>query len=387
MMVKNKLCAILNLTENDAALKPLTNNRPIAALPFGDRYRVIDFALSSVCHAEINSVALFIAESGRSIYDHIRSGGAWDLDSQVSGGIFTFSQQNWKLRHHKENEYEDYYYNHRMFMSRSKAEYVFVSGSKIIANVDIRAIQRHHLAEGKEVTVVYKQIQKDFLGEQNSKGRHLVFGDNHRLVNLLDYSQLTDEELVNASLSMYLLSVDKLNELIDRAIEDDLYLEVDELIQHYLLECSVNPYKYTGYTANIDSIKRYYKANMDMLDRQNFTALFYSSQPILTKGKNGVPTYYANTSKVSESIVASGAQIAGNVERSLISRKVVVDAEANVKHSIILQGTKIGCGARVEYAIVDKECVIEPGARLVGTPDNIVVVGKNTIIPANLGGK
>ena len=72
MMVKNKLCAILNLTEDDQLLKPLTQNRPIAALPFADRYRVIDFALSSICHAEIDSVALFIAESGRSIYDHIR---------------------------------------------------------------------------------------------------------------------------------------------------------------------------------------------------------------------------------------------------------------------------------------------------------------------------
>lgn len=382
MMVKNKLCAILNLTEDDQLLKPLTQNRPIAALPFADRYRVIDFALSSICHAEIDSVALFIAESGRSIYDHIRSGAAWDLDSQVSGGIFTFSQQNWKLRHHQENLYEDYYYNHRVFMSRAKAEYVFVAGSKIIANVDIRGVFRHHVAEGKDITLIYKQLDKEKLGDQNPKSRALKFDTNRQVKGLVEYGDLGEEEKVDASLSMYLLSVKTLNDIIDRAVDEEVYMEVDELVQHYLLDYTVNPYKYTGYMANIDSIQRYYKANMDMLDRQNFTSLFYSSQPILTKTKNGVPSYYAPSSDVRSSVVASGSYLAGKVERSLISRKVHVSEGAHVKESIILQGTKIGDGARVEYAILDKGCVVEPGAHVIGTPDNVVVISKNTVIPA-----
>lgn len=382
MMGKNKICAILNLTEQDAPLKPLTNNRPIAALPFADRYRVIDFALSSICAAEINSVALFIAESGRSIYDHVRSGASWDLDSQVSGGIFTFSQQNWKLQHHKENEHEDFYYNHRMFMKRSKAEYVFVSGSKIIANVDIKAVLRHHIAENKEVTVIYKQMQKDFLGDHNSKGRALVFNEQRELVELLDYSQLTNQDIVDASLSMYVISVETLNALIQRAIAEEVYLEMDELIQHYLLDFKVNPYKYTGYSANIDSISRYYKANMDMLDRQKFVALFHGNQPVLTKTKNGVPTYYSEQSQVTQSIIASGARIYGNVDHSLIARKAVVEKDANVKHSVVLQGTVIGEGAEVAYAILDKDCIIEVGAKVIGTPENIVVISKNTVISA-----
>ena len=83
------------------------------------------------------------------------------MDSQVSGGIFTFSQQNWKLRHHQENLYEDYYYNHRVFMARAKAEYVFVAGSKIIANVDIRGVFRHHVAEGKDITLIYKVLRSE----------------------------------------------------------------------------------------------------------------------------------------------------------------------------------------------------------------------------------
>ncbi|MDO4432582.1 MAG: glucose-1-phosphate adenylyltransferase subunit GlgD [Aerococcaceae bacterium] len=381
-MVKNKLCAILNLTEDDSALKPLTNTRPIAGLPFANRYRVVDFALSNICHAEINSVALFIAESGRSIYDHIRSGGSWDLDSPVSGGIFTFSQQNWKLRHHEENEHEDYYYNHRVFMSRSKAEYVFVAGSKIIANIDIKAVLRQHLNQAKDITVVYKPMQKEFLGRAMNKTRALILDDNYTLTGVRTYAELPDTDKINASLSMYLISVAKLNEIIDRAVEEGVYMEVDELIQHYLLDYAVNTYEYTGYTANIDSIDRYYRANMDMLDRAKFTALLQSSLPILTKTKNGVPTYYGEQAQVSETLVGTGAFIEGNVHHSLISRKVKIAEGADVSDSIILQGVEIGAGAKVAYAIIDKDSVVAPGATVIGSPDNIIVIGKNSYIEA-----
>lgn len=90
-MKMNSICAILNLTEDEKALKPLTQARPIASLPFANRYRLIDFNLSSISHAEINSVGIFIAGSGRSIYDHIRSGSVWNLESGLTGGIFTYS--------------------------------------------------------------------------------------------------------------------------------------------------------------------------------------------------------------------------------------------------------------------------------------------------------
>ncbi|WP_445659399.1 hypothetical protein [Aerococcus urinae] len=90
-MVQNKVCAILNLTENDNDLYPLTKQRPIAMLPFACRYRLLDFALSSITYANMRSAALFIGRSGRSVYDHIRSGKPWDLDT-YRGGIFTFSQ-------------------------------------------------------------------------------------------------------------------------------------------------------------------------------------------------------------------------------------------------------------------------------------------------------
>lgn len=381
-MVKNKLAAIINATEDNSGFRPLTNTRPIAALPFAGRYRIIDFILSNISHAGIDSAALFIGSSGRALYDHIRSGDAWDLDSQIKGGIFTFSQQNWKLSLHKESEHVDFYYNHRIFLSRSNAKYVFVAGSKIIANLDILAVQKQHIESEKDVTLVYKPVVRATIGDNHVKEKNIKFDENHTVIDLVENDNCDNQEIVNASLGMYLLSVETLNEIIDQAIEDDFYSNLDEVLQHYLLNYSVNTFEYTGFTANINSIKNYYEANMAMLTRSNFAALFYTSLPILTKTKNGSPTYYAKESTVKKAIVASGASLAGNVESSVIHRRVSVKSGATVKNSVILQGTQIGENARVEYAIIDKDCVVEPGAQIIGTPDNIVVIGKNTLIEA-----
>lgn len=381
-MVKNKICAIVNLTENAEALKPLTNMRPIAALPFASRYRIIDFVLSNVRHADINSVALFIAESGRSIYDHVRSGAAWDLDSLVSGGIFTFSQQDWKLRHLAENENEDFYYNHRLFMSRSKCDYVFVTGSKIIANVDISAVLKAHEVSGADITTLYRQIGKDFLGVSSNKGRALVFDENRQVVDVVPYESVNPADKINGLMSMSILSVAKFNELIDQAIEDGVYVEADELIRRYLLTMTVNPYEYTGYAANIDTMERYYEANMQMLDRTNFNALLNSSLPVLTKTKNGVPTYYAPEADVRESLIATGTSISGLVHDSVIYRRVTVAQNAKVCNAILLQGVSVGEGAEIRYAILDKGSIVKPGAKVLGTPDKLIVIGRNEIVEA-----
>ena len=231
MMVKNNICAIINLTEDATELKPLTNNRPIAALPFAGRYRIIDFMLSDLAHAEINSVGLFIGESGRSIYDHVRSGGAWDLQSEVAGGIFTFSHQDWKRNNPNAHENEDFYYNHRLFLERSKSEYVFLAGSKIIANLDIIAVRKQHIQSGKDVTVVYKHFDKNQISDQELLAHGIVF-DGDDIEKFTDYVTPSEDGKVNLSLNMYLLGVDKMLSIIDKATEEGVYLELNELLQH-----------------------------------------------------------------------------------------------------------------------------------------------------------
>lgn len=373
----NRICAILNLTEDETPLKPLTRIRPIASLPFASRYRLIDFNLSSISHAEIKSVGMFIAGSGRSIYDHIRSGSVWNLESGLAGGIFTYSQQMLKAVQERNGDALDFYMNHKEFIERSQAEYVVIMGSKILANIDIKAIMQHHLAKEGDITVVYKSVPKSFL-ENRPHEKTLQIDRDEYLLHLVDAEDVSsDLDRIAMGMNMYFMRVDKMLELVQRAEIEGLNLDSDKLIEHYLPEYQVNTYEYTGYMANIDSIPAYFNANMEMLEKNKFSALFHGSQNVITKVKNGAPTYYSKEAHVTNAQFATGCVIEGTVENSLIHRKVNISKGAEVRNCIIMQGAKIGEGAVIEYCILDKNVTIGPGVTLKGTKDNIVVIEKN----------
>lgn len=343
-MKKLGICAVYTLTEEACSLKAITEKRPIAALPFASRYRLIDFALSNASEASIDSLALFIGKSGRSIYDHIRNGKPWDLDSHISGGIFTFSQQFYKYSLGAELGFDrSFYENLVTFVKRSKTSHVFISGSQILATLDIKDIRDKHIDSGKDITSVFS-------------------------------SQL------GQVMNMYIVSVDFLMTLIDRAVEEDMYIEADDLIRHYLKYYEINTYVHQGYTANINSDRSYYQANMDMLDGDKFDGLFNNGVPIVTKEKHGAPTFYTGTAKVSTSLLATDCVIRGTVEHSLIFRRVDILEGATVKHSIIMQGSRIEEGAHVEYAILDKGVQVKAGQVIKGTPENIAIITKDTVL-------
>ena len=379
-MKMNRICAILNLTEDETALKPLTHIRPIASLPFASRYRLIDFNLSSISHAEIKSVGMFIAGSGRSIYDHIRSGSVWNLESGLTGGIFTYSQQVLKAVQERNGDALDFYMNHKEFIDRSQGEYVVVMGSKILANVDIKAIMQHHLAKEGDITVVYKSVPKSFL-ENSPHEKVLKIDRDEYLLHLTDFQDSpSDIERIAMSMNMYFMRAEKMLELIQRAEMESVQLDADKLVEHYLPEYQVNTYEYTGYMANIDSIPAYFNANMEMLEKNKFSALFHGSQNVITKVKNGAPTYYSKEAHVKNAQFATGCVIEGTVQDSLVFRKVTIGKDAEVRNSMVMQGSKIGEGAVIEYCILDKNVTIGPGVTLKGTKDNLVVIEKNKTI-------
>lgn len=375
-MKRHKLCAILNLSKNYEELKPLSNHRPVAALPFGCRYCIIDFMLSSISHAGIDSVALFIDKSGRSIYDHIRSAREWDMDSAITGGTFTFSQQRWKHRHYMENNVgKDYFSDHRLFMSKAKADYVVVMSGEYVLNLDIDSVVQHHLKNESEITVVYQNLPK----EQFAKRSHLRFlemDEKGVVVNLREAAPEDEKLAVNTEI--YVLKKDTLNEIMDRANADANYMDIGAVLSKYLLAYKTNAFEYTGYLAGIDSVEAYFNRNMEMLDSAKFNSLFHSSKPVITRTKNGAPTFYSEESNVSSAQCATGCEIYGSVHHSLLFRDVSVGKNAQIENSIIFTRGKIGEGVKLNYVILDKNVVVDEGVELSGSKDAILVVPKNT---------
>lgn len=379
--MKTKYAAILNLIENEKDLLPLTKRRPVASLPFACRYRLIDFPFSSLSNAETRSAALFMPGSGRSLYDHIRSGTAWGLDNLAGGGVFTHSQIDLKTTQEDGGKYSaDYYNDHINYLKKSKAEYVILSGSRILVNLQIEAMFTYHLDKNSDITVAYKKIPRDEVRQDTIYSSYQLNSANgieiEKVVPLKEIPY--DSRTVAFGLDFLLARTEVVLDYINKLRAENLFVSVENILKLAIENnyTSLNGYEYTGYLKAIEDIKSYFEANMDMLDEENFNALFYRESPVLTKSKNSAPTYYGKDSEVSNALFANDSEIYGHVENSLLSRRNTICQHAVVKNSIVLQSCFVDEEATLNYVILDKRVRVEKGAKLEGTPEQPIVVPK-----------
>lgn len=388
-MKKHKVCAILNLNEDGSRLAPLTDTRPIASLPFGCRYRLIDFPFTSLHSAEIESAAFFLTGNGRSLHDHIRSGASWGLDSSIGGGLFPHTEIDIKeaVETHQPNQLSSFYHDQIHYVVRSKADYVVVMGSKMLCNIDIQPLLHYHQEKGSDVTIMYKNVPKE-TSIASAPESYFSFDtegtDRITGINLVSH---TPKELEKVALSMgiAIMRSEKFIELTTEAGKQNLKGDTLLLVKNQLEQNKVYGYEYTGYLKDIDDIQSYFDANMDMLNEDHYNALFNRGDAIITKVKNGAPTFYSKEAEVKNAQFASDCFIEGKVENSLIFRKVKVAKGAVIDHSVVMQGSEIGEGAHLEYVILDKGAKVGAGVSLKGTPGDVLVIKKNAVIEAEKG--
>jgi len=379
--MKTKYAAILNLVEDEENLLPLTRRRPVASLPFAARYRLIDFPFSSLANAQARSAALFISGSGRSLYDHIRAGDNWGLDHVAGGGVFTHSQIKLKSTQADSEQYDaNYYYDHANYLNRSEADYVILTGSRVLANVQIEPMKQFHQDKNSDITVAYKKISRHRIRQDTTTSSY--YFDLENGVNITAMEPLCDvprnADKPSVGLDFLLAEMDVFLEYLDELEERNLMVSVENMVKVALEKdnVSINGYEYTGYMKILEDIQNYFEANMDMLDEDNFNALFYRESPVLTKSKNSAPTYYGKDSKVAHSLFANDSQIYGTVEHSLVARRNFICQDSVIKNSIVLQSSFVDEGAQLNYVILDKRVHVEKGAVLEGAPDNPIVVPK-----------
>lgn len=382
--MRNRIAPILNLVEYEDKLKPLTNRRPVASLPFACRYRLVDFPFSSLYNAEAESASLFISGSGHSLYDHIRSGSTWGLDSLAGGGVFTHSQVKLKADQSTESKHDRFYYeDHYNYVTRARADYVVMMGSAFLSNIQIKSLIHFHEDKDSQVTVVYKKVNRDELSSDTVYSA-LDLGDEEDC-NISGVTAISDvqEERFNLNMETMILSKKTFLDYLYRAKQADMDINVNNFIKFSLESgCSVYGYEYTGYLKVIEDIKSYYDANMDMLDEDNFNSLFYRADPVRTRSKNSAPTYYGKSAVIENAQFANDCEVYGTVKDSLVYRKVTIAEDAHIEDSIIMQDSCIEEGAYLKHVILDKHVYVKKGTRLEGTPENPIVIAKDGVIYA-----
>lgn len=370
-MSANNLMAILFANTNDDMLLPLTKERSMASLPFGSRYRVIDFHLSNLVNAGVNTVQIIPKSNYRSLMEHIGSGKAWDLDRKNGGLMFLppfISGQDTATYH----GHIDAISKIEKFISASKEEYIILCDCDTVLNIDIDKMLDSHIKSGADVTISYKTGKLP----KNTKGRSVLNVAENGFLNEILISKDGGREC-NFGLGITIFNRKQLLELSKDAAERGYETLSRGIISKNMEKLKVFCYEVDGFVAVIDSVNSYINANMQVLNPEVRKSLFNKERPVYTKTRDDMPTKYGLKSEVKNTICGEGCVIEGKVENCVLFRGVKVGKGSVVKNSILMQETVIGDNCNIEYLTTDKNVEIADNTDLRGAENNYFVINGN----------
>ncbi|MFD2923744.1 glucose-1-phosphate adenylyltransferase subunit GlgD [Halobacillus naozhouensis] len=363
----DRMAGIINLDHEQDVLEELTYFRCGAAVPFAGRYRMIDFAISNMTNSRIESVAVFTRRKYRSLMDHLEQGKAWELDRK-RGGLFILPP-DWNDPTDISRGDLQHFHNNIDFIHRTYADYILVSGSQNICNINYQDVLEAHKESNADVTVIYKSVEE--LYPEHNFAHKLNFDGNQRVTAIHN-----DKQNTNVYMDMYVIDKNFLHKLIEEGIAHGSSHFFLDGIKAKLPDIHIHGYEYNGVHALINSVESYYRHSANLLNEANHSELFKEDSPIFTKVKNEAPAKYSPNSHVTNTLVANGCLVDGEVEDSILFRGVKVGEGAVVKNSIIMQRCEIGSGAVLENVILDKDCKISQGRTLIGAPEKPFVLAK-----------
>ena len=362
----------------DYFVPELVSERLMASIPFGGRYRMVDFLLSSMVNCGIDNVSVLVRSNYHSLMDHLGSGREWDL-ARKKGGLSIFPPYAEKHMKKYSGRVEALY-NVLPLLKSAKEKYVILADSNIAANFDFKSMLDAHIASGADVTVAYAEeaIPEGLLKRDEGSNFYYTFKlDNGRVEKI--YMNSKENGVQNLGMNIYIISRELLFEQINTAyLRGATYFERDVLATQVDV-LNIQAYKYDGYFARICDMKSYFDENMKLLDDDNLDALF-SGNPIYTKIRDDNPTRYTPGASAKNSLVADGCVIEGEIENCVLFRGVKIGKGAKVKNCILMQDTVVGENAAMEYIITDKNVTISADKKFNGTDSYPVFVGKRQVV-------
>ena len=366
---------------HNSSVPELTSVRTIASIPFGCRYRLIDFSLSAMVNSGITKVGVIAHNNYQSLMDHIGTGKDWDL-ARRSGGIRILppyitaynSANGGKL------------YTTRLealmgvthFISKCTEDQIVLSDCDNVCTVDLKDVIRSHQKSGADMTILTRTVKKgDVLPSEDAT---VVECDgNDRILNLAGCPNKFDE--IEVSTNIIVANRTFLLDIINEAAAHGYTRFYLEAVASRLEHARINAYHFDGVFLQIGSLVSYYQASMKLLGTDVRNELFNTPERMVyTKLRNSSPTVYQEGSIVKNSLVADGCCIEGTVENSIIFRGVHVSRGAVVKNSILLQDTYVGADTSLNCVITDKNVIIRDGRNLSGHESMPFFLSKGSMI-------
>ena len=354
-------------------LGELVSRRTAASLPFCGRYRLINFALSSMMNAGIRDVGVIMQRDYQSLLDHLGSGKPWDM-SRKSRGLRILPPFGLP-EYHKGN------YSGTMealiavsaYVRDIPQKYVVLMLGDLVANIDLNPILERHIRSGAAITAICSSGSPAGV-------RHRFVTDENGFVTTALYD-VKDSGEGYASLEAYVIDKDVLLDLMERCHARNFYRFHRDGIGLFLAEGGrMDVAIHEGYAEMVNSVEIYYRASKDMLDPAKRHEVFPPERPVRTKNHEGVSTYYGEQAVSRNSLVADNCIIEGELDNCTVFSGVRIAKGAKLRDCVIFRNCEIGEGADLSGVIADKDCRFAPGTVLTGSEKLPIVVPKGKSI-------
>lgn len=367
---------------HDKSIPELTRKRTMASIPFGCKYRLIDFALSNMVNSGINNVSVITHYNYQSLIDHIGSGKDWDL-ARRSGGIkiltpyiTSFANASSGLYNSRLEALMSINYS----LSRFNSDVIVFSDCDVICNIDLNDMINDHIKNQADITFAVKRV--NLTEQEASKNIIMYSSEDGKLNEAISFPVHGISGYNDINLNIFVANTRYIQNLVNDAIAHGYKSFSRDVLVPNVHKRNYRTYKYDGYFANITSLESFFHHNMKLLTNPEVRDYLFSqkNRPVYTKVRNSAPTKYGEGATVKNSLIADGCVIEGNVENSILFRGVKIGPNTTVKNSILFQDTVTGKNVFLNCVITDKNAVIRDDRILSGHESMPFFIDKGKLI-------
>lgn len=381
--MKQDMIAMILAGGQGTRLGVLTKQTAKPAVPFGGKYRIIDFALSNCANSGIKNIGVVTQYQPLELNEHIGKGAAWGLTSRSGGATI--------LQPYSSSDGEKWFkgtanaiYQNISYIDSLDPKYVLILSGDHIYKMDYAAMLEDHIKNKASLTVGVIPVSM----KEASRFGIMNTDQNGRIIEFEEKPAQPKSNL--ASMGIYIFNWETLRRYLveDQAKNREMEDFGKNVIPAYLSNAeNCFAYSFEGYWKDVGTIESLWEANMEFLDPEHPLNISEDTWRIYTSNPVTPPQFLTEDAQIKHSLVVDGCYIAGQVDNSLLSRDVKVGPNSQVDHSVVMSSATIGKGCRVEYAIIGEQAVIADGASVIGNPDQIATVGYAEVVggPKNDG--
>lgn len=356
---------------NDEHVSELTRVRSKGSIPYGGRYRLVDFTLSNMVNSGITTVGLLTKNNYQSLMDHLGSGKEWDL-ARKEGGLILLPPYS---------DESEVLYSNRLealkgasaFLKKAKEDFVVIADSDSVYKLDYSKVIEEHIAHNADITLVYHEH------ECTDEKSYMLFNcDEDDRITSVDVN-VEGEGVRKHYINVLVARTSYLLSILQRAQARGLTSFSKDLVIPAIKEGRMYGYKLDGYYSNIDSLSSYYKSNMDLLDKKVRNEIF-GDRDVYTKVNDAPPAKITEGAHVVNSLIHDGCLIEGTVENCILFRNVHVGKGAHLKNCIIMSENDVAEGCNLSYVVSDKDSSIGKGVTLAGCEQKPYFINKGSRI-------